>query len=188
MFSLFIISQLGVKGAEYSDAVYKLTVSPFLQSRHSRPRRSAAHAIFRSGLPEAPPPFRRIRGPHRAATIKCSSVTFWTDRSRRCPDFFQLAVHIKGSSLEGCAALRFSRDSLGRAHAREPHRNESGRAGLFFKSFYGVALCPGIVRFLSRYRCPDGGRQERYEMPGIILGTSLNRNAIRRSGDWLFRC
>jgi hypothetical protein len=163
MFSLFIISQLGVKGAEYSDAVYKLTVSPFLQSRHSRPRRSAAHAIFRSGLPEAPPPFRRIRGPHRAATIKCSSVTFWTDRSRRCPDFFQLAVHIKGSSLEGCAALRFSRDSLGRAHAREPHRNESGRADFSSSHF-------------MEWRCVLGSS---VSSAGTVAQTAGGKNATR---------
>ena len=55
MFSLFIISQLGVKGAEYSDAVYKLTVYPSLQSRHSRPRGSRARALFALGASQSVP-------------------------------------------------------------------------------------------------------------------------------------
>jgi hypothetical protein len=119
--------------------------------------------------------------PHRAPVLRFGQTSGPCKNCLRWPS-------IRVRAMEGCAVLRFSRDSQGRARAREPHRNESGRADFSSKSFYGVALCPGIVLFLSRCPCPDGGRQKRYEMPGIILGTSLNRNAIRRNGDWPSRC
>jgi hypothetical protein len=42
--------------------------------------------------------------------------------------------------MEGCAVLRFSRNSQGRARAREPHRNESGRAD-FSSSYFMEWRC-----------------------------------------------
>jgi hypothetical protein len=90
--------------------------------------------------------------------------------------------------MEGCAVLRFSGDSQGRARAREPHRNKSGRADFSSSYFMEWRLCPGIVRLVNPYLCPLGGRLEPCEMLAIIFGSSLNQSAMRQNGGWLFRC
>jgi len=62
MFSLFIIPQSGA-----GDGLYKLTVYPSLQSRHSKPRRSGAGEFFLVGAARVPAFAERIHGPDQDA-------------------------------------------------------------------------------------------------------------------------
>jgi hypothetical protein len=67
-------------------------------------------------------------------------------------------------------------------------RNESVCWRLSSGNSWSDLSCPGIAHLINRCPCRASGQQERCEMQGITLGNFPNRSAIRRNGDWLFRC
>jgi hypothetical protein len=71
--------------------------------------------------------------PQRAPVLRFGQTSGPCENFLRWPSIWVRA-------MEGCAVPRFSRDSQGRARAREPHGNESGRAD-FSSSYFMEWRC-----------------------------------------------